>query len=115
MSADTIIELNGAAIYHGDFKVLSDVNLSVPRGQFVYLIGKTASGKSSLIKTLTGELLLAEGSGRVAQFMLDKLKFAQVPYLRRSIGTVFQDFQLLTDRNVYDNVALALRRPAPAR
>lgn len=109
MSADTIIELYGATIYHGDFKVLSNVNLSIPRGQFVYLIGKTASGKSSLIKTLTGELKLQEGSGRVAQFMLDKLKFAQIPYLRRSIGTVFQDFQLLTDRNVYDNLLFVLK------
>ena len=109
MSADTIIELNGAEIYHGDFKVLSDVNLSIPRGQFVYLIGKTASGKSSLIKTLTGELHLRHGSGRVAQFMLDKLKPSQVPLLRRSTGIVFQDFQLLTDRSVYNNLLFVLK------
>ncbi len=109
MSADTIIELNGAGIYHGENKVLSDVNLSIPRGQFVYLIGKTASGKSSLIKTLTGELALQEGSGRVAQFMLDKLKSGQIPLLRRTTGIVFQDFQLLTDRTVYDNLLFVLK------
>ncbi|MBO9155157.1 cell division ATP-binding protein FtsE [Chitinophaga sp. GCM10012297] len=89
--------------------ILSDVNISVNRGEFVYLIGKTGTGKSSLLKTLYGDLALREGSGQVAGFDLTKMDWKKVPYLRRNLGVVFQDFQLLTDRTVHDNLKFALR------
>ena len=96
--ADPIIEIRNANIYQGDSLVLQDVNLNVDKGEFVYLVGKTGTGKSSLLKTMYGELILKEGEGTVAGYDLRKLTWKTVPYLRRSIGVVFQDFQLLTDR-----------------
>jgi cell division transport system ATP-binding protein len=87
---------------------LQDVNLSVEKGEFVYLVGKTGTGKSSLLKTLYGELPLTEGEGMVAGFDLRKLDWKKVPYLRRNLGVVFQDFQLLTDRNVNENLRFVL-------
>jgi len=107
--AEAIIELRNANIYQGDNLILHDVNLSVQKGEFVYLVGKTGTGKSSLLKTLYGELPLKEGEGTVAGYDLVKLNWKKVPYLRRTLGVVFQDFQLLTDRNVNDNLKFVLR------
>ncbi|HEY1871503.1 MAG TPA: ATP-binding cassette domain-containing protein, partial [Chitinophagaceae bacterium] len=107
--ADVIIELRNANIYQGDNLILQDVNIAVQRGEFVYLVGKTGTGKSSLLKTLYGELPLRDGEGRVAGYELTKLDWKKVPYLRRTLGVVFQDFQLLTDRNVNDNLKFVLR------
>lgn len=89
--------------------MLADVNLKVNKGEFIYLIGKVGSGKTSLIKTITAELPLKKGEGRVANFELHKLKNKQIPYLRRKIGIVFQDFQLLTDRTVLENLTFVLK------
>jgi cell division transport system ATP-binding protein len=100
--SETIIELRNVNIYQGDSAVLQDVNLTVNKGEFVYLVGKTGTGKSSLLKTLYGELPLREGHGVVAGHDLRQLTWKNVPFLRRSLGVVFQDFQLLTDRNVND-------------
>lgn len=107
--AETIIEIRNANIYQGDSMVLQDVNLTVQKGEFVYLVGKTGTGKSSLLKTLYGELQLKQGQGTVVGYDLRKLTWKTVPYLRRNMGVVFQDFQLLTDRNVNDNLKFVLR------
>lgn len=106
--AEKILELKNANIYQGNSMVLQDVNISVERGEFVFLVGKTGTGKSSLLKTLYGELSLKEGEGNVVGFDLKALTWKTVPYLRRTIGVVFQDFQLLTDRNVHDNLEFVL-------
>ncbi len=102
--ANSVITLQNADIYQKDKLVLSDVNFSIEEGEFVYLIGKTGSGKSSLLKTLYADLWLEKGSGTVAGFQLEKMRHKDVPYLRRKIGIIFQDFQLLTDRNVHQNL-----------
>jgi len=107
--AEPIVSIREANIYQGDSQVLGSVNLEVHRGEFVYLVGKTGTGKSSLLKTLYGELPLREGEAMVAGFDLRKLTWKNVPFLRRTIGVVFQDFQLLTDRNVNDNLKFVLR------
>jgi cell division transport system ATP-binding protein len=107
--AEAIIELRNVNIYQGANLVLQDVNLTVEKGEFVYLVGKTGTGKSSLLKTLYGELTLSEGEGKVAGFSLKELDWKKVPFLRRNLGVVFQDFQLLTDRNVNDNLKFVLR------
>jgi len=107
--AEPIIEINHANIYQGSNLILQDVNLVVNKGEFVYLVGKTGTGKSSLLKTLYGELPLTEGDSTVAGFGLRNMGWRQVPYLRRNLGVVFQDFQLLTDRNVNDNLKFVLR------
>jgi cell division transport system ATP-binding protein len=107
--AEAIIELRHANIYQGQNLILSDVNLTVNKGEFVYLVGKTGTGKSSLLKTLYGELPLTEGEGTVTTYSLQNLDWKKVPYLRRELGVVFQDFQLLTDRNVNDNLKFVLR------
>jgi cell division transport system ATP-binding protein len=107
--AEAIIELRHANIYQGHNLVLEDVNLVVNKGDFVYLVGKTGTGKSSLLKTLYGELELREGDGTVAGFSLRGLDWKKVPFLRRNLGVVFQDFQLLTDRNVNDNLKFVLK------
>jgi cell division transport system ATP-binding protein len=107
--AEVIIELRHATVYQGDNLILQDVNLEVRKGEFVYLVGKTGTGKSSLLKTLYGELPLRDGEGRVVGYELTKLDWKKVPYLRRMLGVVFQDFQLLTDRNVNDNLKFVLR------
>ncbi len=107
--SDVVLEICNANIYQGDSLILSDVNIQVSRSEFVYLVGKTGTGKSSLLKTLYGELPLKNGTAMVAGFDLKDLTWKTVPYLRRNIGIVFQDFQLLTDRNVHDNLKFVLR------
>ena len=102
--AAKVLELKHANIYQGQSQILQDVNISVEESEFVYLVGKTGTGKSSLLKTLYGELPLTEGEGMVAGYDLKDLTWKTVPYLRRNIGIVFQDFQLLSDRNVQDNL-----------
>lgn len=107
--SEPIIEINHANIYQGASLVLQDVNLRVNKGEFVYLVGKTGTGKSSLLKTLYGELPLTEGDATVAGFNIKGLTWKKVPYLRRNLGVVFQDFQLLTDRNVNNNLKFVLK------
>jgi cell division transport system ATP-binding protein len=107
--AETIIEIRNANIYQGDNLILENVNLTVDKGEFVYLVGKTGTGKSSLLKTLYGELALREGQATVVGYNLRELDWKKVPYLRRNLGVVFQDFQLLTDRNVNDNLKFVLK------
>jgi len=104
-----IIRLKDAKIYQKDHLVLSKVSFELKSGEFIYLIGKTGTGKSSLLKTLYGDLLLQEGAGEVVGFDLTFLKEKEIPYLRRGIGVVFQDFQLLSDRTVKDNLSFVLR------
>ncbi len=112
MSDEKVIELKNVKVYQGENMILHDVDLEIKSGEFVYLIGKTGSGKSSLLKTLYGELPLSEGEGSVAGFDLTKLKTSKVHLLRRQIGIVFQDFQLLTDRNVRENLEFVLKATA---
>jgi cell division transport system ATP-binding protein len=107
--SEYILSLENANIYQGKTPVLHDVNLHIEKGEFVYLIGKTGSGKSSLLKTLYGELPLKEGEGSVVGFDLRQMNWKKIPFLRRKMGIVFQDFKLLTDRNVYDNLDFVLR------
>lgn len=107
--AQSIIELKQVTIYQGDSIILKDVTISVDKGEFVYLVGKTGTGKSSLLKTLYGDLQLREGEGWVVGYNLRELDWKKVPYLRRSLGVVFQDFQLLTDRNVNENLKFVLK------
>ena len=104
----TVISLTNAKIYQQDKLILDNLNLVLEEKTFAYLIGKTGSGKSSLLKTLYAELPLTEGTGSVCGFELQGLKRKQIPFLRRKIGIVFQDFQLLTDRNVLDNLKFVL-------
>jgi len=107
--AETIVEIRNANIYQGDSLILENVNLTVRKGEFVYLVGKTGTGKSSLLKTLYGELPLREGQANVVGYDLRNLTWKTVPYLRRNMGVVFQDFQLLTDRNVNLNLKFVLK------
>src|SRR5689334_19005919 len=106
---EAIIELKHVNIYQGNNLILQEVNLTVLKGEFVYLVGKTGTGKSSLLKTLYGDLQLKEGEGTVVGFNLRDMDWKKVPFLRRNLGVVFQDFQLLTDRNVNDNLRFVLR------
>ena len=107
--AEQILELRNANIYQGASLILQDVNIIVNRGEFVYLVGKTGTGKSSLLKTLYGDLHLREGEGNVVGYDLQSLDWKKVPYLRRNLGVVFQEFQLLTDRNVNGNLKFVLK------
>jgi cell division transport system ATP-binding protein len=106
---EVIVELRNANIYQGKSLILEGVNLTVKKGEFVYLVGKTGTGKSSLLKTMYGDLPFTEGEGIVAGFNLRDMDWKKVPYLRRNLGVVFQDFQLLTDRNVNDNLKFVMR------
>ncbi len=107
--AENIVELQHANIYQSGNLILQDVSLTVYKSEFVYLVGKTGTGKSSLLKALYGDIPLKEGKGQVAGFDLQQMDWKKVPYLRRNLGVVFQDFQLLTDRNVNDNLKFVLR------
>lgn len=109
MALDTIIELKNLSVFQRNILVLSDVNLTVEKGEFIYLIGKTGTGKSSLLKTLYAELPVNEGEAEVAGYNLLSIKRREVPYLRRKLGIVFQDFQLLSDRSVNDNLLFVLK------
>lgn len=106
---EAIIELKHVNIYQGNNLILQEVNLTVLKGEFVYLVGKTGTGKSSLLKTLYGDLELKEGEGTVVGFNLRDMDWKKVPFLRRNLGVVFQDFQLLTDRNVNENLKFVLK------
>ena len=103
-----VIQIKNGKIYQNDALVLTDIDFQLNGDEFVYLIGKTGSGKSSLLKALYGELLLADGTGSIAGFDLRNLKKKQIPMLRRKIGIVFQDFQLLTDRTVGQNLLFVM-------
>ena len=107
--SQSIVELRNVNIYQGESLILSDVNISVEKGEFVYLVGKTGTGKSSLLKTMYGDLELREGEGWVVGHDLKELTWKTVPFLRRNLGVVFQDFQLLTDRNVNENMKFVLK------
>jgi cell division transport system ATP-binding protein len=107
--SQTILSLKNVAIYQEGRTILSHVNLDVNRGEFIYIIGKTGSGKSSLMKTLYGDLVLTEGEGHVVDFDLATLQEDDIPFLRRKIGIVFQDFKLLPDRTVKDNMLFVLK------
>lgn len=107
--SEPVIQLENADIFQEKNLVLHQVNFTLNKGEFAYLIGKTGSGKSSLLKTLYGELKLELGKGAIAGFDLIKLRRRQVPKLRRRLGIIFQDFQLLTDRNAKDNLLFVLR------
>lgn len=103
------IEVNHADIFQKKHLILSDVSFDIKPSEFVYLIGDTGSGKSSLLRTLYGDLPLKKGTASVSEFDLFNLNKEQIPFLRRKIGIVFQDFQLLLDRSVYENLAFVLQ------
>jgi len=109
MTENKIVSLRGASIYQQKYLVLENVQLTIRKGEFVYLIGKTGSGKSSLLKTLYGALPLKKGKGKVADFDLTTLSRHTIPLLRRKLGIVFQDFNLLTDRTVWENLDFVLK------
>lgn len=105
----TVIKFDNATIFQDERPVIGNLNLEISKGEFVYLLGKTGSGKSSLLKTIYGDLPLLNGSGAVAGYNLTSLKRRDIPYLRRKLGIVFQDFQLLGDRNIYENLRFVMK------
>ncbi|MDD4820770.1 MAG: ATP-binding cassette domain-containing protein [Flavobacteriales bacterium] len=109
MNEDSILYICSSEVGQRDKAVLHDVDVTVKKGEFVYLIGKTGSGKSTLLRVLYGDLPLKTGHGEVAGFSLRNLQEKDIPFLRRKLGVVFQDFQLLSDRNVYNNLSFVLR------
>ncbi len=109
MTETPIIKLSDVIIKQSDNIILKDVDFEINKGEFVYLIGRVGSGKSSLLKVLYADLPLTQGSGNVAEFCLSVIKKKQIPFLRRRIGIVFQDFQLLTDINIYKNLEFVLK------
>lgn len=106
---NAIFWIENGEIHQGKTVVLKDINIQLNKGEFVYLIGRTGTGKSSLLKALYGELPLAIGNGKVSEFDLTKLKIKDIPFLRRKLGIVFQDFQLLGDRSVFKNLEFVMR------
>ncbi|MCX6306532.1 MAG: ATP-binding cassette domain-containing protein [Bacteroidetes bacterium] len=109
MPGDRIIELDKLSVYHHENLILANVTLLIGKGEFVYLIGKTGSGKSSLLKTIYAELPVQAGSALVTGFDLVHLRRKDIPFLRRKLGIVFQDFQLLMDRSVNENILFVMR------
>ena len=107
--SQTILSLQNVTIYQEGNKILSDVNLKVNPGEFLYVIGKTGSGKSSFMKTLYADLPLTDGEGTIVDYDLNGLTDNDIPYLRRKIGIVFQDFKLLSDRNIKENLLFVLK------
>lgn len=107
--SQSVLSLKNVNIYQEGNVILSDVNLEVNHGEFIYIIGKTGSGKSSLLKTLYADLPLLEGEGKIVEFDLATLKEDEIPFLRRKFGIVFQDFKLLPDRSVKDNMLFVLK------
>jgi cell division transport system ATP-binding protein len=107
--SETVLSLKNATIYQDKNPVLSDVNIDVNHGEFLYLIGRTGSGKSSFLKTLYADISLTEGQGSVVGYDLATLKESDIPYLRRKLGVVFQDFKLLPDRSIKDNLLFVLK------
>lgn len=107
--SDPIVSIQNANIYQGGNLILQNVNFEVHKGEFVYLVGKTGTGKSSLLKTLYGEINLTEGNGTVVGYNLREMDWKKVPFLRRNLGVIFQDFHLLTDRNVHENLKFVLK------
>jgi len=109
MNSELVISLKDVDIFQGNNLILDDVNLEIYKGDFIYIIGKTGSGKSSLLKVLYADVPLEKGEASIAGYDLRKLKSKQIPFLRRKLGIVFQDFQLLTDRSVHDNLEFVLQ------
>jgi len=107
--SETILEFQDVGVYQKENMVLNEVSLEVKKGEFVYLIGKTGSGKSSFMKTLYGDLPLKQGEGKIVDFDLKTLKEKDIPFLRRKLGIVFQDFKLLPDRNINNNLQFVLK------
>ena len=107
--SEIVVQIEHANIYQSGSLILQDVNLNVQKGEFVYLVGKTGTGKSSLLKTLYCELTLTEGVGHVVGFNLKEMDWKKLPFLRRNLGVVFQDFQLVSDRNVNENLSFVLK------
>ena len=109
MIGNSVIKLEGIDVYQQNHLVLSNVNLQINPGEFVFLIGQTGSGKSSLLKIIYGDLHISNGNGLVAGFDLKKLSEKEIPFLRRKLGIVFQDFQLLTDRSIEQNLEFVMK------
>jgi len=109
MQINPIISLSNVSVYRDKILTLSELSLEVEPGEFIYLVGKTGSGKTSLLKTLYAELFLEEGNASIANFNLNNIKPSEVPFLRRKLGIVFQDFQLLTDRSINANLEFVMR------
>lgn len=109
LAPDNIIEVENAHIYQQASLVLSNLNFTIQKGEFVYIIGRTGTGKSSLLKTLYADLPLRKGEVQVAGFNIHNIKHQEVPFLRRKLGIVFQDFQLLPDRNIADNLSFVMK------
>ena len=107
--SDSVLSLKDVTIYQEGKIILDDVNLEIKHGEFIYIIGKTGSGKSSFMKTLYGDLLLTKGEGKIVDYELNGLAEKDIPFLRRKIGIVFQDFKLLSDRTVYANMLFVLK------
>lgn len=108
-ATDAVVRVKNASIYQGEHLVLRDLSFSINKGEFVYLIGRTGSGKTSLLKTLYADLTLPLGEAQVAGFEVHKIKNKDIPYLRRKLGIIFQDFQLFFDRTVAENLFFVMR------
>jgi cell division transport system ATP-binding protein len=109
MAEETILKLDNLSVYQRNVLIISEINLEISRGEFVYLIGKTGAGKSSLLATLYAELPVVEGEAEIVGYNLKTIKTKEIPYLRRKIGIIFQDFQLLIDRSVKENLLFVLK------